>query len=297
MKRILLAAFLWAGSLFPAAAGVPCTLPFTLTNGTIADATQVMANYNALVTCLQSAAAAGNNSDITALLGLTTPLSPTFGGSPFYLGATSSGTNALVVSSTTPNTFSLLTGKTVVFLAGGTNGPGGTTLNVAGTGIVNLYRASQTGPVALIGGEIQAGQIVLATYDGTQYEMVPQASYASLIATNQTVTGGANATPYDIGSLSGGTTYTPNCANGPLQRVNNAGNFTLAIPSFDSSCQILVTNVSGAGTITFSGQWSAGVNTGDTVDTTNGHHFILSIDRITNSTGTVVATYFWKATQ
>ena len=40
-------------------AGVSCTLPFVLTNGTIADATQVMANYNALVTCLGSAAAAG----------------------------------------------------------------------------------------------------------------------------------------------------------------------------------------------------------------------------------------------
>ena len=30
-----------------------CALPYQLTNGQIADATQVMANYNALLTCLK----------------------------------------------------------------------------------------------------------------------------------------------------------------------------------------------------------------------------------------------------
>lgn len=48
-------------------AGVPCTVPFNLLNGTVADATQVMANYNAIITCLGSAAASGVNSDITSL--------------------------------------------------------------------------------------------------------------------------------------------------------------------------------------------------------------------------------------
>jgi hypothetical protein len=289
MRRIIFGFFFWLISL-PAFAGVPCTLPFNLANGTTADATQVMANYNALVTCLLTAAAAGNNSDITALLGLTTPLSPTFGGSPFYLGATSSGTNALVVSSTTPNTFSLLTGKTVAFLAGSTN-TGSATLNVSGTGVLNLFRAGQTGPTPLIGGEIQAGQIVFATYDGTQYEMVPQASYASLIATNQTVSGGANVTSYSGGSQSGGGTYSVNCANGPLQFITNAGNFTIAAPSFDSSCQILSTNASGAGTVSYSG-FTVGANIGDTLNTTLADKFIISITRING-----VSTYFQKALQ
>lgn len=73
MRKLLLGFLLslWASI---ASAGVPCTLPFNLQNNTIADATQVMANYNALVTCLGNAAAAGANSDITALFGLTTPL-------------------------------------------------------------------------------------------------------------------------------------------------------------------------------------------------------------------------------
>ena len=57
-------------------------LPFNLQNGQTADATQVMANFNEIVNDTNSnAAAAGANSDITSLSGLTTPLSVTQGGS------------------------------------------------------------------------------------------------------------------------------------------------------------------------------------------------------------------------
>ena len=54
-----------------AQAGVSCSVPFNLQNGTTADATQVMANYNALIACLANAAAAGANNDITSLLALS----------------------------------------------------------------------------------------------------------------------------------------------------------------------------------------------------------------------------------
>jgi hypothetical protein len=58
-----------------------CTLPYNLANGQTADASQVMANYNAIIGsgCVGSAASAGANSDITSLSGLTSPL-PTPGG-------------------------------------------------------------------------------------------------------------------------------------------------------------------------------------------------------------------------
>jgi hypothetical protein len=56
-----------------------CTLPYNLQNGQTADATQVMANLNALVTCVGTAASAGANSDITSLTGLSSPL-PSPGG-------------------------------------------------------------------------------------------------------------------------------------------------------------------------------------------------------------------------
>lgn len=53
------------------------TLPYTIANGQALDATPVQSNFNALAT---GAAAAGINSDITQLTGLTTPLAITEGG-------------------------------------------------------------------------------------------------------------------------------------------------------------------------------------------------------------------------
>jgi hypothetical protein len=56
-------------------------LPYTLTNGTTADANQVMADLNDIVSGVNTNAAHnGPNSDITSLTGLTTPLSIGQGG-------------------------------------------------------------------------------------------------------------------------------------------------------------------------------------------------------------------------
>lgn len=55
--------------------------PYTLTNGTTADATQVMSNFNNLLTCANgNLAHNGANSDITSLSGIATPLSTAQGG-------------------------------------------------------------------------------------------------------------------------------------------------------------------------------------------------------------------------
>jgi hypothetical protein len=55
--------------------------PFTLTNGTTADATQVMADFNTVRNAVNTNLAhSGANSDITSLSGLTTPLSVAQGG-------------------------------------------------------------------------------------------------------------------------------------------------------------------------------------------------------------------------
>lgn len=176
MKKLLFAAWLYLAAAIPAFANVPCSLPFNLQNGTTADASQVMANYNALVTCLGSAAGAGVNNDITQLIGLTTPISPTQGGTAVFLGGTSTGSaNAQVIGSTTPSGFTLNLNYQVIFKAGFSNS-GATTLAVGASGAVNVFKQTPTGPVALTGNEIQAGQIVFAFYDGTQWEMLPPLS-------------------------------------------------------------------------------------------------------------------------
>ncbi len=178
--------------LKPALANVTCSLPFTLTNGTIADATQVMANYNALVTCLTNAAAAGANNDITSLSGLTTPITPGQGGSNVYIGSAPTASGAdLTIASTAPTNYSNTRGYTVIFTAVATN-TSVQTLSVNAQTKKNIYKQSTAGPVPLSGGEIVPNQQYLATYDGTQFQINPVPSLAlgfGLAAQTTTLTG------------------------------------------------------------------------------------------------------------
>jgi hypothetical protein len=83
MKRLLLCALalLAASCAAPALAANCSTFPYTLTNGTTADANQVMANLNLLLNCANNSLAHNAaNSDITSLSGLSTPLSAVQGG-------------------------------------------------------------------------------------------------------------------------------------------------------------------------------------------------------------------------
>jgi microcystin-dependent protein len=175
MKKLwkkLTALILAAGLLFPttvAQSTITCTLPFTLTNGTIADATQVMSNYNALVTCFTLAASAGANNDITSLTGLTTPLGPTFGGSSNFSGGTTAGSaNSQTLAITVPSNFSLTTNYRVTLLAGFTN-TAALQLNVNGTGLKNVFRKTQLGISLTVGGEFIAGHPETLVFDGTEY--------------------------------------------------------------------------------------------------------------------------------
>jgi hypothetical protein len=86
MKNILIAVAALALTLAvslgtPAQAANCSSYPYTLTNGQVADATQVMANFNNILACGNSNLAHNAaNSDITSLSGLLTPLSASQGG-------------------------------------------------------------------------------------------------------------------------------------------------------------------------------------------------------------------------
>jgi hypothetical protein len=108
-------------------------------------------------------------------------------------------------------------------------------------------------------------------------------------ATDQTISGGANVTSYNIGTESSGT-YTVDCGKAPLQYLTDGGAFTLAAPANDGSCVVLVTNNSSAGTITFSG-FSEGSNTGDSLNTTNTDKFSIFIWEIDGTAGYRVAAH------
>lgn len=109
------------------AAVAQCTLPYQLTNGQVADATQVMANFNALVSCLNAAAPGGSTNAIQYNAG-----SGAFGG----VGPLTNG--QLVIGSTggAPQAQTLTAGSGIAI----TNSAGGITIATTGGQNTGLYR-------------------------------------------------------------------------------------------------------------------------------------------------------------
>jgi hypothetical protein len=148
-----------------------------------------------------------------------------------------------------------------------------------------LWNSSGTGTAS---GQSGAGsQISFNTVPTVAFIMLPS-DLLQMIG-EQTITGGFAVTPNNIGTASG--TVTPNPLLGNYQYLTNAGAFTLAAPSSDCAIDILFTNGSGAGAVTFSG-FTVNSFTGDPLTTTSGSKFLVSIRRINGT-----STYLIKALQ
>lgn len=179
MKR-LAALLIFLGLLSSQAHALTCSggvLPFNLTNGTLADASQVMSNYNAIISSVGSTCAGtGANGDITSLTGLTTALTAAQGGTNRWVATVASGgsANAQTITTAIPTTsYTLTKGYSVTFLPGFTN-TSTLTLAVNGTAVTNVcvrQVAGGTCSTALIGGEINVNTWTTVTYDGTNYEL------------------------------------------------------------------------------------------------------------------------------
>jgi len=142
MKRIFLTVLLLlVGG--PAWANSCPSYPYTLTNGTTADANQVMSNFNTVMNCAS-----------------------------FFIGGTTSGSaSAQTLASVSPGVYSLTAGNRVTFMSGFTT-TGATTLNVASTGTLNVLKKTSAGLVALASNDMVSGQVYTVQYDGTQYELL-----------------------------------------------------------------------------------------------------------------------------
>ena len=135
IRKIILTLFLSLLS-FSAQAQIVGSLPYNLTNGTTADASQVMANFNAIVTGVNTNAASGGiNSTITQLTGLTTPLSEGQGGTGNTIGWVPLGTSA---SGTGPRI--LADATTGLYTAGAAK----VDISVSGTKICEWSSAAET---------------------------------------------------------------------------------------------------------------------------------------------------------
>lgn len=113
---------------------------------------------------------------------------------------------------------------------------------------------------------------------------------AALTLADQTASGGANVTSGNLGSVSSGT-LTIDCGLVPLQYATVTGSFTLAPPSNDGSCDVMLIQT-GSGVVSFSGSFTVGANVGDAISNSNTNKQIVHIERINGT-----STYFVKALQ
>jgi hypothetical protein len=125
-------------------------------------------------------------------------------------------------------------------------------------------------------------------WDGEKW-VSTAASSPLLTVGGQTISGGFNLTPNNLGNIP--AAFTPNPLLGNYQYGTNHNAATWSAPASDCAMDILVTNDASAGAITFSG-YTVGAFTGDPVTTTSGNRFIVSIRRIN-----AISTYTIKALQ
>lgn len=142
----------------------------------------------------------------------------------------------------------------------------GIAASVASTGTAGITRyASSTEAVAA------ASTATAVTPKGIDLHSAP-------LAGNKNLTGGFTQTSF---SISSSTSVTPSGLNGQLQYMTNNTAFLLNVPAADTALDILVTNSSNAGTVTFSTNYKIGTSgAGDALTTTNLSQAIISVRRI-----------------
>lgn len=116
------------------------------------------------------------------------------------------------------------------------------------------------------------------------------ATLASLTGADQTLSGGANVSAYNIGTITTGT-LAVDCGKSPLQYLTDNGAFTIAAPANDGSCILLLTNGATAQIPTFSG-FTVNSNTGEPLTTVSASKFTISVWRVDS-----VSSFLVKALQ
>lgn len=173
-------------------------LPVTLTNGTVADATQVMADLNWIVAQVNANAAAAataartdanNNftavqSGVAATAPANFPIASQVQNQVFNTLSSTLGTNAITARVSALAITGYVTGQAFTFVPSQTNtGPANITIDAAGSGII--FSAGST----LVGGELRAGVPASLLFDGTKFNIISQSQqkasfYTSFLGAN-----------------------------------------------------------------------------------------------------------------
>ena len=191
-----------------------------------------------------------------------------------YAGGTVTGTgDALVIASVTPTDFVLASGVSVNFVPSSNNTGAAATLNVASSGIKNLYWVSAGAFVSPPANLLKSGIPVTAIYDGTEWVISATATNsAPFIDSNAIIRGSADATKLLRFEVDGFTTATTRVLTAPnyngtiatLAGTETFTNKTLISPSISAPTISGTTDLTG-GQIKFPATESASsdVNTLD----------------------------------
>lgn len=229
--------------------GVSLSYPFSLANGTTADATQVMANFNAVVTALATQAAEnGANSSITSLTGLTSPLPIAAGRTQVYIatGASTGSGNAQANTTLAPGGYAYGAGQFIAFNPGFTN-TGAMTYAPNGLTPRNVLKQTPTGLVALTGGEVVAAEGAILFDDGTQFQLInnnnflTQASLAGFIpfGAEETL---ASAATTDLGSITPNTHFVDITGTTTITSFGSSASTNAPIYLVKFAASLLLTN-------------------------------------------------------
>ncbi len=252
-----------------------------------------------------AAYAATLKSSNSATVATTLILPPDAGTGGFYLMTDGSGnlswTNGIVNGVTVGATpVASGTDKRILYNNAGTLGLYSVSGSSSTVALIDVATLSSLTSIGTIGTGVWQGSIIASAYGGTgngftkfsgpavseKTFTLPNASDTILTAgATATISKGFTAAPFNLGNI---TNFTIDITQGNYQYGTNHAAATWTAPTADGSTTILVTNDGSAGTITFSG-FTVGSNTGDTLDTTNGHKFLISILRI-NGTATYSVT-------
>lgn len=111
----------------------------------------------------------------------------------------------------------------------------------------------------------------------------------------QSLQGGFNEVPFSLGTPAPGSTITPNPSDNLKQTLTNNAAFTIAATAQVGDVELYITNGTTAGAIAFTGFTKN--FTGDSLDTTVGHEFLVIIYGFQNDAGQRRSAYLVKAMQ
>lgn len=157
-------------------------------------------------------------------------------------GGTAGGTvNAITVTTSPASSGAYVAGEIIRFITAGANS-GAVTINVDGRGVKNLYNNY---PQALVSGDLTAGALVEAVYDGTQFQIVGIMLRSGLVTATNTAENlrmSINQYAADTGSANA---YV--CAPSPAATAYTAG-MVVRLKAANANTGASTVNVNSLGT-------------------------------------------------